>query len=78
MLALLAVVHAGGVFYASAWNALRYGPHHADVPISIGVTLAFALSLLLRHRAGRRARLFRRVGHDAVVLPADWPHVRIT
>ena len=45
MLALPAVVYAGGVFYASAWNALRHGRTNMDVPISIGVTLAFALSL---------------------------------
>jgi Cu2+-exporting ATPase len=45
MLALPAIVYAGGIFYASAWNALRHGRTNMDVPISIGVTLAFALSL---------------------------------
>jgi Cu2+-exporting ATPase len=45
ILALPAVVYAGGIFYASAWNALRHGRTNMDVPISVGVTLAFALSL---------------------------------
>jgi Cu2+-exporting ATPase len=45
LLALPAVVYSGGVFYASAWNALRHGRTNMDVPISIGVTLAFALSV---------------------------------
>lgn len=45
ILALPAVVYSGGIFYASAWSALRHGRTNMDVPISIGVTLAFGLSL---------------------------------
>jgi Cu2+-exporting ATPase len=45
MLALPAIVYSGGVFYASAWNALSHGRTNMDVPISIGLTLAFCLSL---------------------------------
>ncbi|WP_262266322.1 heavy metal translocating P-type ATPase [Microvirga yunnanensis] len=45
LLALPALVYSGQVFYASAWSALRHGRTNMDVPISIGVTLAFALSV---------------------------------
>ncbi|WP_137934714.1 heavy metal translocating P-type ATPase [Mesorhizobium comanense] len=45
MLALPAILYSGGIFYASAWRALRHGRTNMDVPISIGVTLAFGLSL---------------------------------
>ena len=45
LLALPALIYSGRVFYASAWSALRHGRTNMDVPISIGVALAFALSL---------------------------------
>jgi Cu2+-exporting ATPase len=45
LLAAPALVYSGRVFYASAWSALRHGRTNMDVPISIGVSLAIALSL---------------------------------
>jgi P-type Cu2+ transporter len=45
LLALPALIYSGQVFYASAWSALRRGHTNMDVPISIGVSLAFALSV---------------------------------
>ena len=45
LLALPALVYSGRIFYASAWSALRHRRTNMDVPISIGVSLAFALSL---------------------------------
>jgi P-type Cu2+ transporter len=44
-LAFPAILYSGRIFYLSAWSALRHGHTNMDVPISIGVTLAFGLSL---------------------------------
>ena len=40
-----AILYAGRVFFASAWGALRHGRTNMDVPISLGVLLATALSI---------------------------------
>jgi Cu2+-exporting ATPase len=45
LLAFPAILYSGRIFYLSAWSALRHGRTNMDVPISIGVTLAFGLSL---------------------------------
>lgn len=44
-IALPTLAYAGQVFFRSAWRALRRGQTNMDVPISIGVLTAFALSL---------------------------------
>lgn len=45
IVALPAGLYAGQVFFRSAWQALRHGQTNMDVPISIGVLLAFGMSL---------------------------------
>lgn len=43
-LALPAILYSGRIFFSSAWSALRRGRTNMDVPISIGVLMAFGLS----------------------------------
>jgi Cu2+-exporting ATPase len=44
-IALPAMAYSGRVFFRSAWSALRHGRTNMDVPISIGVLLAFGMSV---------------------------------
>ncbi|MCO5065328.1 MAG: cadmium-translocating P-type ATPase [Rhizobiaceae bacterium] len=44
-IAIPALLIAGRIFYRSAWSALRHGRLNMDVPIAIGITMAYALSL---------------------------------
>jgi Cu2+-exporting ATPase len=45
LIALPALAFAGRIYYRSAWAALRHGRMNMDVPIAIGVSLAYAMSL---------------------------------
>jgi len=46
LLAALAVAVGGPVFFAAAWTGLRRRVLHLDLPIALGIALAFAGSLL--------------------------------
>ncbi|MDP3895811.1 MAG: cation-translocating P-type ATPase [Mesorhizobium sp.] len=45
LIAIPALVMAGGIYFRSAWSVLRHGRMNMDVPIAIGVSLAYAMSL---------------------------------
>lgn len=55
IIAIPAVVYSGRIFFRSAWRALRVGKTNMDVPISIGVILATALSLFETITSGPHA-----------------------
>ena len=54
LIALPAVLYAGQPFFRSAGNALRHGHLNMDVPISLGVTLATAMSLFQTTRGSEQ------------------------
>lgn len=45
LIAIPALIFAGRIYYRSAFGALRHGRMNMDVPIAIGITLAYAMSL---------------------------------
>lgn len=45
LIAIPALAFAGGIYFRSAANALRHGRMNMDVPIAVGVSLAYAMSL---------------------------------
>jgi len=52
LIALPAIVYAGQPFFRSAFRALRAGRLNMDVPISLGIVLASAMSLFQTLRGG--------------------------
>jgi len=55
LIALPVIAYSGRPFFASAWMALKYRRTNMDVPISIGVILATALSLYETITGGQHA-----------------------
>jgi Cu2+-exporting ATPase len=55
VIAMPVIAYAGRPFFASAWMALKYRRTNMDVPISIGVILATALSLYETVTGGEHA-----------------------
>lgn len=55
LIAIPALVFAGGIYFRSAANALRHGRMNMDVPIAVGVSLAYAMSLYETVNHGQHA-----------------------
>lgn len=55
LIALPALIFAGRIYYRSAWGALRHGRMNMDVPIAIGITMAYGLSLYETIHSGPHA-----------------------
>jgi Cu2+-exporting ATPase len=55
LIALPAAIYAGRPFFYSAWNALRHGRANMDVPISLGVLLTLAVSVVETIAGGKHA-----------------------
>ncbi|MCC6597294.1 MAG: cadmium-translocating P-type ATPase [Alphaproteobacteria bacterium] len=45
VIALPVLLFSGRIFFVSAWRVLRHGTTNMDVPISVGIILAYGLSL---------------------------------
>ncbi|MAY60819.1 MAG: nitrogen fixation protein FixI [Rhizobiales bacterium] len=50
-----AILYAGRVFYRSAWQAVSHGRANMDVPITLGVLLAYAISMFETFSHGAHA-----------------------
>jgi Cu2+-exporting ATPase len=55
LIALPAMIFAGRIYYRSAWSVLRHGRMNMDVPIAIGITMAYGLSIYETVHSGSHA-----------------------
>lgn len=77
-LATVAVWVGGSVFFRSAWQGLRRGLLHLDVPIALGIALAYAGSVWSFFFAGGRATYLDTVTvFVALMLVGRWLQERV-
>ena len=55
LIALPAMIFAGRIYYRSAWSVLKHGRMNMDVPIAIGITMAYGLSIYETVHSGSHA-----------------------
>jgi len=55
LIAIPVLAFAGRIFFRSAWNGLKHGRANMDLPISIGVLMAFGMSLYETIHHGQHA-----------------------
>ena len=68
----------GSLFLVSAWRGLRRGLVHLDLPIAVGITLAYTGSVIAFFRAGPEAAYFDSVAVFIVLMLAGrWLQERI-
>jgi len=78
VLAAAAVVIGGGVFLRTAWQGLRHRVAHLDLPIAVGIILAFGGSVLAFFRQGPEAAYFDSVTvFITLMLAGRWLQERI-
>jgi P-type Cu2+ transporter len=76
--ALLSVLIGGPVFFRSAWQGLRRGLFHLDLPIAVGIALAFAGSTWSFFFGGGRAAYVDSVAaFVALMLLGRWLTERV-
>jgi Cu2+-exporting ATPase len=78
LLGLLAVLVGGSLFIRSAWEGLRRGVLHLDVPIALGILLAFGGSVWSWLFAGGRASYVDTVAiFIALMVLGRWLQARV-
>src|SRR5678816_1169399 len=75
-LSTVAVIVGGSVFFRSAWNGLRQRVLHLDVPIALGIGLAFVGSVVAFF-AHRSSGIFvDTLDVFIALMPVSYTHLR--
>jgi len=78
LMATISVVAGGTVFVRSAWPGLRRGVAHLDLPIAVGILLAYSGSMIAHLHAGPHAAYHDTVAtFAALMLVGRWLQERV-